>query len=175
MSREYKGISSAARALLRGDEGLEVDYKESLRGLKQDDLVAFANRPEGGSILVGVEEITLDDGRQRGKPLGIAVGDDEKLMIVNKAVDCIPPIQVEIFVENLNKAPFYRVEIGESLARPHCTAAGAYRIREDGRNRPLRPSEIAEILMEREAAEFRKRFLEATEHLEGTLSEKLSP
>jgi hypothetical protein len=155
--------------LLRRNEGLDVDFKRDLRGLHPEDLVAFANTPHGGAILLGVSEATDERGRQVAKVTGCPVGDAEKLQIVNKAQECIPPIHVEVFPEEVKGVTFLRVEIPASVTRPHSTSAGAYKIRTDGRNRPLRPDEISTILLERESAAFRERFTEATATLARTL------
>jgi predicted HTH transcriptional regulator len=54
--KQYSGISKRAKTLLKSGETREVDYKENTRGLHAEDLVAFANSPSGGAILLGVEE-----------------------------------------------------------------------------------------------------------------------
>jgi len=45
----------ATGKLLSRSEGLEVDFKRDADGVKQDDLVAFANSG-GGVILISVDE-----------------------------------------------------------------------------------------------------------------------
>lgn len=167
--REYKTLSRRARRLLSMSEGVEVEFKEALSGLEAGDLVAFANSEKGGAILIGVREAKDEKGRQYGEILGCEIGDKAKLKIVNKALSCVPPVQIDIFVENLNDTPFYRIEIPSSTLKPHCTSGGVYKIRSDGRVQPLYPDAILEMFLEREASEFQKRFLEATGELEAAL------
>lgn len=131
--------------------------------------MAFANAGRAGAILIGVAESVDEQGRQVAEVIGCRAGDAEKLQIVNKAQECLPPIHVEVFDETVDGKTLLRVEIPASTVRPHSTAAGTYKVRTDGRNRPLRPEEIAAILMERESAAFRERFAQATATLARTL------
>jgi ATP-dependent DNA helicase RecG len=162
-TREFKRITTRSKGLLTKQEGLDVDFKSDLKGLHPEDLIAFANSPEGGAILIGVEEVRMDDGRQRGKVVGCPVGDGERLLIHNKAEDCIPPVEVMIFIENAaTETPFFRVEIPSSSHKPHCTRRGTYKIRGDGRSKALLPNRLLAIFMAAEGEEFIRRFTEAT-------------
>ena len=51
---EYAGLSERAEELLGSQEGVGLDFKESVGALSAEDLVAFANTEEGGVILLGV-------------------------------------------------------------------------------------------------------------------------
>ena len=169
--RDFKGLSARAKSLLAGSEGLDVDFKREARGLHLEDIVAFANTEAGGTILIGVDESVSEDGRQVGEVVGCPVGDEQRLQIINKALQCLPPVGVQLFIENRADTPFFRLEIPASDQRPHCTPAGCYKIREDGRNRPLLPGEIAQILLDRESESFQARFREATSTLAATLEQ----
>jgi hypothetical protein len=172
--KKFKGLSSRARRLLNAAEGLDVDFKRTPKSVSHDDLVAFANSADGGALLVGVDEEAGDDGVQKGKVVGCDVSDGSKLVIVNKAQQCRPPIHVEVFVENTGVSPFMRVEIPSSETKPHSTPSGTYKRRAEGRNATLDPSAIAEILLEREAELFRGRFAEAASGLRETLGQASS-
>lgn len=86
MPSQIKGISRRARALLKGGESKAVDYKENVKGLHAEDLVAFANSESGGAILVGVKESNAKSGGQIGVPIGHAVSDEVRLQIMGKAL-----------------------------------------------------------------------------------------
>jgi hypothetical protein len=144
-------------------EGIDVDFKQSVDGVHAEDLVAFANSAAGGAILVGVREIEGKDGRQRGVPVGIRLGDAAKLKIMNKAMDCSPPVQLSAFAENMGDKPFYRIEISAGPLRPYCTRGGTYKTRTDGRSQALHPEELLDLFVQREGARFRERFAEATQ------------
>ncbi len=166
---EYKQLSQRTRQLLSGQESLDVDFKATVEAVKQKTLVAFANSPSGGTLLLGVEEYTSSDGLQRGRIVGCAVDDTARLTVQNKALSCNPPVPVEIFVENVSRAPILRVEIPHSLNRPHCTSSGEYCVRADGRNRALLPSELLQLFMDRESEQFVNRFKSAVKKLENQL------
>jgi ATP-dependent DNA helicase RecG len=171
--RNFQGISKRARTLLSGGESKDVDYKEKVKGLHAEDLVAFANSENGGAILIGVREVAGHDGKQKGEPIGHPIDDDSRLQIMGKALSCSPPGQVEVFVENLGHLPFFRVEIPSGAHRPYATNSGTYKIREDGRNNPLLPEQLLKMFLEREGEEFRARFSEATGQLESRMTEAL--
>ena len=171
---EFKRLSKRARSLLRRSEGADVEFKRALSALDTDDLVAFANSPGGGAVLVGVREVEAEDGSQRAEIAGCTISDRNKLRIVNKALSCIPPVRIEVFAENTGRKPFYRVEIPSSADVPHCTPGGTYKTREDGRLRPLAPQHLLSIYLEKEAARFAVRFRKATAGMEEELEQLLS-
>ena len=90
VKREYKQISQRAKSLLSKPEGVDVDFKREINGIKSRDLVSFANSPQGGAILVGVDEYTNKNGLQRGQVVGCDVDDSARLSLINKATDCYP-------------------------------------------------------------------------------------
>ncbi len=169
--REFTSLSERARSLLRGEEGYDVEFKEALSGLHSGDLVAFANSPTGGTLLIGVREYENDDGRQRGRIIGCPVGDEEKLSIVNRAESCIPSVELEIFVENADRRPFFRIEIPSGRDKPYCTGGGTYKIRGNARTNALTPSRLLHLFMENESQAFLERFHKATVKLEANLAE----
>lgn len=169
--REFNSLSPRARSLLRGEEGYDVEFKEALSGLHSTDLVAFANSPTGGTILIGVREYQNDEGHQRGRIIGCAVGDEEKLSIINRAESCIPSIELEVFAENLDHRPFFRIEIPSGRDKPYCTAGGTYKVRGNARANALTPSRLLHLFMESESQAFLERFHDATAKLEEDLAE----
>lgn len=154
-------------------EGIDVEFKESVGGVDSTDLVAFANSPEGGAILIGVHETKDENGLQRGEPVGIAIGDDSKLKIINKAMSCVPPVHVEVFAENLSDKPFYRLEVPPGPLKPYCSSGGTYKLRVDGRIRPLHPEALLDLFLQREGTKFRERFAEATQQIVADLRSTL--
>jgi len=171
---EYSGITKRTKSLLSGGENKAVDYKDRIKGLHTEDLVAFANSKNGGTILIGVKEEKSKNGSQIGVPIGCPIGDKSKLQIMGKALSCSPPVQLELFVENLSKKPFYRIEIPSGVRKPHSTNSGTYKIREDGRNHPLLPEQLLSIFLDREGEKFRDRFSQAAGELEGQMNHALS-
>lgn len=167
----YKGISNRGRLLLNQQENATVDFKEHLDGLHPDDLIAFANTDRGGSILIGIRETILPDGRQGTQIVGTEIGDAQKLTVINKAASCLPPVELQLFYENLSGRPFIRIEIPPSKHRPHCTASGTYKIRENGRNKALNPRELLAIFMESEGDRSFDRFSQATGELHQAIQE----
>ncbi len=169
MQREYRGLSRRTQQLLNMAEGPRVDFKRDVSGIKSRDLVAFANSIHGGTILIGVDELTSADGVQRGQVVGCAVDDNARLTLVNKATDCYPTVEIELYVENLASKPMLRLEIPPGIHKPYCTQYGDYAIRGDGRNRALLPDELLAIFMERESEQFLARFQDAVSRLEQQL------
>ena len=178
MQREYRRLSGRTRHLLSLPEGLNVDFKREVQAVKSSDLVAFANAPLGGTLLIGIDEYTTSDGVKRGRVVGCDVDDKARLMLVNKSTGCIPNIEIRIFTENLAASkPILRVEIPSGNYKPYCTQRGEYAIRTDGRNRAMLPEELLAIFMEREGELFLSRFRAAVlqlEHQLGSVSHALS-
>jgi ATP-dependent DNA helicase RecG len=165
--RVYRGLTRRTRWLLSRQEDYDVDFKRTVSAIDQGDLVAFANSPTGGTLLVGVDEGKGPDGRQCGVVVGCAVGDREKLLLQNKATDCVPPVKLEIFIENTGRNPIFRLEIPSGLDKPYCTRRGTYKIRGDGRTDAIFPVRLLAIFMENESERFRQRFRQATGQLQG--------
>ncbi|MFC4354757.1 RNA-binding domain-containing protein [Chryseomicrobium palamuruense] len=170
--RKQKSLTERVETLLNKEEGLDVDFKRDRNGIKPEDLVAFANSPSGGTILVGVDEDINKEGKQRGKIVGCKISDGEKLALLGKASECRPPIDIEIIIENENTdKPFYRIEIPSGPYKPYCTNRGVYQIRGDARNNPITPEQLLNIFLEKNSSEFFERFKHATLELESNLQE----
>lgn len=161
--------SDRAKQLLAGAESYDVEFKDGLDGLKDSDLVAFANSRTGGTILVGVRDVDGENG-QYGKVIGCDVSDKSKLSILNRAGSCVPPIELEIYIEGVGQRPFLRIELPSSPHKPHCTGGGRYSIRGNGRTNPLLPEQLLGLFMEREGEAFASRFREVI----GPISEQLT-
>ncbi|MEM9418755.1 MAG: RNA-binding domain-containing protein [Planctomycetota bacterium] len=169
MAKRIEKITKETQKLLLRDEGYDVDFKKNER-FSSEDLVAFANSMNGGTILLGVDEVTAANGRQTGKPVGCKLDDGLRLSILNKAASCQPPIEVEIHEENGDDTPFVRIDIPSGEHKPYCTGSGTYKIRDDGANKAITPSFLLKFFVEREATEFVERFRAATDELEQSLA-----
>lgn len=161
----YMSISRKSRALLNRQEGLDVDFKLTVKGVEATDLVAFANSERGGTILVGVGEVEDVNSMQQGKIIGCSVGDKERLFILSKSESCVPPVELNIIIENYARRPFYRIEIPSGKEKPYCTAGGTYKIRGDGRTNTLLPGRLLSLFIEKQSEIFFNRFREATKEL----------
>jgi hypothetical protein len=163
---EFQGITQRTKLMLAANENLSVDFKRDSSGVKSSDFVAFANAAAGGTLLIGVDEYTTDNGLQRGRIVGCSVDDNARLALVNKALECTPSIEVNVYIENLKQLPIMRIEIPAAQNRPFCNARGEYSIRANGRNRALYPSELLNIFLETESEQFYHRFQGVAEKLE---------
>lgn len=156
--KRLKTVSAATQSLLLQGESSRADFKRAPEGISADDLVAFANSAPGGTILAGVDERTGIDGAQVGVVVGCNVSDAAILQIANKALSCLPPIALEVQIENLGTLPFLRIDVPSSATKPHCTPKGVYCRRDGSRNRALHPSELLQIFLESEARAFAQKF-----------------
>jgi len=168
--KKLKTLSRSTRSLLQAGEGQHLDYKEKPNGLKAEDLVAFANGG-GGTLLLGVREISGTDGAQAGTPVGCPVDDHTLLAIQNKASECQPPISIHIQIENTNSAPIIRIDIPDSRFKPHGTSSGLYKIRHGSANRGLVQHELLSMFLSREGDAFISRFKSAVSDTERTLKD----
>lgn len=167
--KRMKSISDATRGFLSSGEGQLVDFKRAPDGVSAEDLVAFANAAEGGTILAGVDEQTLD-GAQVGLVIGCDVGDNAILQLLNKAISCLPPVSIDIAIENMADKPILRIAVPPSPTKPHCTPKGVYCRRDGARNRALHPTELLRIFLETEAQVFAERFESAADHIAQEIS-----
>lgn len=145
--------------MIRGEEGVIVEYKQSVEAVEQDDLVALANA-KGGTILVGVQEIR-QKGRQYGDPIGCEVGEKARRKLLNKANECMPPIDIQITAEGSGKRRILRVDVTEEPKKPCCTSSGTYKIRKNSTKVAIDPELMTAMILERESQEFLKRFKSA--------------
>ncbi|NRA21661.1 MAG: ATP-binding protein [Oceanospirillaceae bacterium] len=162
---EFQGLTKRTRTMLASNENLSVDFKREASGVKSSDFVAFANA-NGGTLLIGVDEYTSENGLQRGRVVGCAVNDKARLALINKALECTPSINILVIAENLRRKPMLRIEIPADQNRPFCNSRGEYSVRADGRNRALYPSELLDIFLDSESALFSNRFKRAVGKLE---------
>lgn len=169
--KEFKTISKRPKKMLEGEEGFDVEFKESVKALESSDLVAFANSHSGGTILVGIREKKRKRGRSKAQIIGCPIGDGQKQRILGKAGACVPGIDVEIITENLNKTPFYRIEIPSGKNKPYATLGGTYKIRDDGRTKALLPGSLLNMFLESESDRFFTRFTSATKELESQVKQ----
>tara|TARA_R110002072_G_scaffold116942_8_gene247656 strand:- start:2370 stop:3626 length:1257 start_codon:yes stop_codon:yes gene_type:complete len=158
-----QSLSKETRSFLSSGETDKVDFKKVAKGLSAEDLVAFANA-DGGQILVGVQESQAQK-VQIGEVVGCDVSDRAILEILNKATSCIPPVSLDIFIENLSKEPILRIVIPSSETKPHCTPKGIYCRRDGTRTRSLHPQEMLKIFLEIEARSFASKFEAAAEKI----------
>ncbi|ACB83882.1 RNA-binding domain-containing protein [Natranaerobius thermophilus] len=168
---EFLSLSTRAQILLSREEGFDVEFKQTLNAVDSEDIVAFANSKHGGAILAGIREEQEESGRQGTEIVGCPIGDEEKLTILNKAASCHPPVYLELYIENSQKTPFYRIEIPSGKEKPYCTPKGTYKIRGDGRTNVLLPDQLLSLFVEEESEQFIGRFKEATKELEKSHSE----
>lgn len=169
IKKRIKSLRKFTRELLAEGESERSDFKRLPDGISADDLVAFANSEVGGQILAGVEEQVVDKA-QIGIVRGCDVSDATVLKVLNKAVSCIPPVSIDVYIENLNDKPILRVEVPPSQTKPHCTPKGVYCRRDGARNRPLHPSELLRLFLESEASAFAARFEVAAERITAELN-----
>lgn len=174
LKSEFNTLSARAKALLERSETFDVEFKESVSGLESSDIVSFANSERGGTILIGIRETESPNGQQRGEIIGCPIGDKEKLKILGKVNSCIPDVYVEIYVENLNSKPFFRVEIPSGADKPYCTSGGTYKIRGDGITQNLTPNQLLNLFETKESERFLKHFREAANVLEKYLEAEYS-
>ncbi|MFO7626811.1 MAG: ATP-binding protein [Candidatus Fermentibacteraceae bacterium] len=169
---EHSGLSERAGELLCRQEGIGLDFKESVNALSAEDLVAFANTEHGGVVLLGVRELRDSRGMQLAEIVGCEVGDKAKLNILGKAESCVPPVEVRVILENRDgEKPFLRVEIPPGRNRPYCTSGGTYKVRGDARNEALTPDKLLALFLETENSRFVNRFREAASDLEDSILE----
>ena len=166
-----KSISKITRKLLSKGESVRSDFKTAPKGVKENDFVSFANTDIGGIILVGVKEDSGHNGEQIGTVTGCDVSDGAILEITNRALSCIPPVAIDVHIENVSDRPFLRIEIPPSQTKPHCTPGGVYCRRDGRRNRPLQPDELLQIFLEREAQSFAKKFEAAADRITEDLNQ----
>lgn len=164
IKKRIKNLSKLTRELLFEGESGRSDFKRSPDGISADDLVAFANSEAGGHILAGVDEQMVANA-QVGVVRGCDVSDAAILQVLNKAVSCIPPVSIDIYIENLEDKPVLRIEVPPSQTKPHCTPKGIYCRRDGARNRPLHPSELLSLFLDSEASAFAARFEVAADRI----------
>lgn len=168
---EFKSITADTRRLLDSQESREVEFKREPNGVRAEIFVAFANGI-GGTILVGVDEHSTQQGLQRGVVVGCNVTDRVMQGFISTANSCRPPIDIAIRVENLASIkPIIRIDVREGVDKPYATSSGQYKIRSQGQNVAIDPGLMTAIILEREADEFVSRFKHASDDLLMKLNE----
>ncbi|OME19932.1 AlbA family DNA-binding domain-containing protein [Paenibacillus odorifer] len=152
--------------LIQNEENTTIEFKETVSGLKPEDIVAFANSSQGGVVIIGVRDKVSNEGRQKGTVVGCEISDSNRLMIMNKTQNCRPPVSLKISSVEIEDKDVYVVEIPSGEYKPYCTENGLYKIRDDGRNRALFPNELLTLFMQSERDKFITNFKDATENLE---------
>lgn len=161
MCKDFPYIRQETRNLIDKPEDIEIEFKESCRGIDQDLLVSFANS-RGGTIIAGVVDKQGNNGRQYGEIVGCSGSfDDIRLAIQNKSNDCNPPIEVKVYREYDGNNYIYRIDVEECSRKPCCTGSGKYIIRKDGQKQPILPDQISTIILQREASKFIKQLQDA--------------
>jgi ATP-dependent DNA helicase RecG len=168
--KELDKIEQKIIELLKSPENEIVDFKEKPSGIKAETIVAFANSGKSCFILAGVRESINDKGQQYGEVVGCDTSDKVRLDVLNKASSCIPPISIDISVQNNSENPILVVEIYKSIFLPHCTGDGTYKIRNDGRNSTLVPEQLLQLFLQKETNKFIENFRNSTEKLERSIS-----
>lgn len=160
----YAKVRAETHRMIEGEEGYDVEFKEGPKRVQPEDIVAFANGT-GGSILVGVREVT-EKKEQKGDIVGCRIGDEPKRSISDKANSCIPRLEVRIVAEGVKTGkPIYRIDIPQGDNKPYCTSGGTYKIRKDGQNVGIDPELMVSMVLRREEEQFIKRFKSAGEEI----------
>ena len=154
---------------INNTENKTVEFKRNVDAVKQKSLVSFANSGEGGVILVGIDEMTVK-GKQRGNIVGCEVSDRSKLLIQDRALKCIPPINIDISEMAIKGKDIYVIEVPSSLTKPHCTGDGRYLIRGNGATISLDPNNLLNFYIDIEGRKFVDRFKDATQRLDHDLA-----
>lgn len=151
--------------LIEKDEGFDVEFKKITDAVESEDLTAFANSTNGGFIVIGVSEIKDNLKQSKIEITGTKVGDHEKLKILNKAQDCLPPVDLDLARHEYKGKELLVISVPSGTNKPYCTKRGIYKIRGDGRNQILTQEIMFQIFMEKEYNTFIERFKTATHEL----------
>jgi len=154
MSADLPELRPETRDLIANPETKEIEFKQSINGLDASDMVAFANA-NGGTILIGVKEITDASGGQRGEIVGQNGSfDDIRNKLNNMASNCMPPLDISVTREKEGNKFIYRVDIKQHSNGLCCTGGGRYVRREEGSKKGIDPTTITNIILEKESGEF---------------------
>ena len=129
--------------LIRGGEGLTVEFKERYTPRIDEDIVALANT-KGGKIILGV--------RDDGTVVGERLTNDMKAKINSLARNCKPAIPVEVEQEGRVVA----VVVPEGAEKPYSCSSGYYR-RLDGSTQKMSHDELRIMFAENEPVPFEER------------------
>ncbi|MBI4676996.1 MAG: putative DNA binding domain-containing protein [Elusimicrobia bacterium] len=129
--------------LIRGGEGLFVEFKERYTSRIDEDIVAFANT-KGGAILLGV--------RDGGTLAGERLTNDLKGRITSLARNCKPAIHVEM----AQAGGVVAVEVPEGVEKPYSCGSGYFR-RLNGSTQKMGHEEIRIMFRENDPFPFEER------------------
>lgn len=167
---DWSALTNAA--LFKG-ETRDVEFKRSPESIDAEDLIAMANTVHGGSIIAGVRDPKQTTSR-RPEIVGCDIDDLTKQRIANKAASCIPPVHIVIEDETDGTTTLLRIVVPPSSTRPHCTSSGTYKVRGPSGIIPAAPVALLEMMLEREADSFAKRFKQSVAELENRLQAVLA-
>ncbi len=132
----WKHLSARTRGLLAGAEDVPLATLREPEEVTPELLVALANA-WGGVVLTGVLAEPDEDG---DRVVGSDIDEDARGRVMLAAASCLPPVPLAICVENTERYPILRLEVGsEGL---HATPDGAYLLWEGGELEPLDPTEV---------------------------------
>jgi len=139
-------LTERVAMLLEQPEGLEVEFKSSVRGLHPEDIAAFANA-RGGTILVGVQEKKHTSGERYGVLIGVRGIADSIQAIQDVAASCNPKLDIGIAEEESESGlSIIVIDVPEGRAKPYWTSAGLYVIRRSGRKDAIDPLMLRDFL-----------------------------
>jgi ATP-dependent DNA helicase RecG len=141
-----KGRSSESdrvKLLIRGGEGLTVEFKEKYASRIDQPIVAFANA-RGGTLLLGV--------RDDGTVVGESLSNDLKARINSLARNCKPGVTVSM----AQVGKVVAIDIKEGSEKPYSCGSGYYR-RLDGNTQKMSPDELRIMFAENDPRPFEEK------------------
>jgi len=131
---------------LEQPEGLETEFKLTVKALRPEDITAFANA-RGGTILVGVQEKKRQSGERYGVPVGVRGSADSMQAIRDLVTSCNPKLDVNVNEEKTDDGlSIIVVDVPEGQAKPYWTNAGLYVMRRSGRKDAIDPLMMRDFL-----------------------------
>lgn len=162
----YTDVSREAADLLKQGESANVEYKRDGDAVYPRTLAALANwitldeEHTVAHLLVGVEEVTDEDGRTYGNPRTLEKGLDRTVSRLQDITTATYPIPVDTYIieEAVDTTtPFVRVEVRPTTA-PHYDGEGRRQTRQGRSTRPLADEELLGMYLARESGAFATRF-----------------
>jgi hypothetical protein len=143
-------ISEETWRLIRGEENIAVEWKETYTTDLCESAIAFANA-EGGVILIGVKDRKDENGKQYGELVGgrgICTDAKSELAIKNKLTGIQPVLRNKITTEEHEPGyGVFMISIPEGDNKPYCTSGGTYKIRRQGHIAPIFPPEMSGLIL----------------------------
>ena len=135
---DYKQICTAESELLTAADGPKIVFETYLKKLSPTLLVAFANMPTGGTIMVTNTKSSTDN-------------DSTESYIDGMAACCLPPLVLSIQEKKVDGNCCFQVEVPASEDRPYCTEDGEYVVWSEGKIRTLPPHELQALFLKQES------------------------